>query len=417
MANLPCVRGILRVPFFIEFVFRPGLFSRRPGRSCLIESKFVNLFNINKQLSTHGARLEKWIGKEQAAAISKSMERWYGGPIAIAGVPGNVFAHKGGDFRGPIRSGQFICAKEFVKMRAKSALQRFGHKQRTQLNAGFASLSDLIAEATTGKARYFMFNKLGTGGSATASNSLWRLGTQPPVGTAPAAAPGGTVFTDASTGAFPFTNPGGGDTQHFVKGEVSTTIAANTLLLYDLLFGCLKTMNSTATEAVTGVPTRYQSITSTDMDYAGGNFLFIQAGGTSLAAGAHNWTVCTYLDQGGNASTLPSIAGITGQVTDRLDQPLGTWFAPLEAGDTGIQALTQMQCSALIATGEIWFMIGHPIAFMPCPVANQICQLDGIMTAFNLVRIFDDAALAFLEVTKPTTGTASYTGQWMSVSG
>lgn len=377
----------------------------------------MKLFHIIKERSTHGARLERWLGKEHVAQISESMRLWHGGPIAVAGVPGNVWVHRGGDFRGSIRSGQFICAKEFVKMRARSALQRFGQKQRTHLNAGFASLSDLIAEATTGKARYFSFNKAGTGGSVSASNSLWRLGTQPSAGTAPAAAPGGTAFTDASTGAFPFTNPGGGDTQHFVKGEVSTTIAANTLLLYDLIFGVSKTMNSTATEAVTGLPTRYQSTTSTDMNYAGGNFLFIQAGGTSLAAGAHNWTVCTYLDQGGAASTLPSVAGITGQVTDRLDLPLATWFAPLEAGDTGIQALTQMQCSALLATGEVWFMIGHPIAFMPCPVASQVCQVDGIMTAFNLVRIFDDAALAFLEVTKPTTGTAAYTGMFTSVSG
>lgn len=378
----------------------------------------MNLFNIIKERSTHGARLERWLGKEEVERISASMLDWYGPPIAVAGVPGNVWAHAGGDFRGPIHSGQFICMKEFVKMRAKAAIQRYGQKQRTHLNAGFSSLSDLIQEATTGKSRYFNFQKTGPTGQVIGSaNSLWRVGTMPAAGTGPGNAPGGTVFTDASTGAFPFTNPGGGDTQHFVKGEASASVAANTLLLYDLIFGCNKTMNDTNTEAVTGVPTRYQSTTATDMDYAGGNFLFIQVGGTNLAGTAHNWTVCTYLDQGGAASTLPSIAGAASQSADRIDHPLNQWFAPLEAGDSGVQALTQMQCSAAVATGVIWFMIGHPIAIMPCPIANMLCVTDGIMTAFNLVRIFDDAALAFLEISKPATTATSYLGMVTSVSG
>ena len=377
----------------------------------------MNLFNIIKQRATHGARLERWLGKDKVERISKSMKNWYAGPIAVAGVPGNVWAHAGGDFRGPIRSGQFICAKEFVKMRARAAIQRYGQKQRAHLNAGFASLSDLIAEATTGKARYFPFTKTGSNGAVGRSNSLWALGAHPGIGDAPGAAPGGTAFTDATTGAFPFSNPAGGDTQHFVKGEVVSDIAGNTLLLYDLIFGVAKTINDTATEAVTGVPTRYQSTTATDMNYAGGNFLFVQVGLTSLAATAHNWTVCTYLDQGGAASTLPSLTGVSGNGIHRFDHPTDQWFAPLESGDVGVQALTQMQCSALVATGVIWFMIGHPIAFMPCPVVDQMSVTDGIMTAFNLVRIFDDAALAFIEVQKPAVTATTYSGQFMSVAG
>jgi len=378
----------------------------------------MKLFNIIKERSTHGARLENWLGADQVKSISDSMTHWYGGPIAVAGVPGSVWAHKGGDFRGPIRSGQVLSLMEWTKMRTRRVIQSFGYQQRQRLNAGFASLSDLILEATTGKARYFLFNKQGVAASTVgASNSLWRLGVTPSVGDTPGAAPGGTAFTDASGGAFPFTNPAGGDTQHFVKGEMMATVIGNNLLLYDLLFGCAKTINSVATEAVSGVPSRYQSTTPTDMDYAGGNFMFVQVGATNLAAGAHNWTVCTYTDQGGAGSTLPSIAGVSGQTADRMDLAVNNWFMPLAAGDTGIQTLTQMQCSAAIATGEIWFMIGHPIAFMPCPVANQLLITDGIMTAFNLVRIFDDAALAFLEANKPATNSTTYIGQFMTVAG
>ena len=54
-------------------------------------------------------------------------------------------------------------------------------------------------------------------------------------------------------------------------------------------------MNSTATEAVTGVPTRYQSTTASAEDY----IPEITSASSSwrhraLAATAHNWTTCTY---------------------------------------------------------------------------------------------------------------------------
>lgn len=223
--------------------------------------------------------------------------------------------------------------------------------------------------------------------------------------------------TDATTGAFLFTNPTGGDTQHFVLAEVLASVAGNTLLLYDRLFAVAKTMNSTATEAVTGVPTRYASTTSTDWDYAGGNFLFVECG-TALPATAHNWTTCLYTDQDGNTgATLPSLTGNSSCIINRLDHPTSQWFAPLASGDTGIYALTQMQCSASVATGAIDFVMGHPIAFVPCPLANYLSIIDGINSAFNLHRVADDACLAFLEVIKSATGATTYAGKFRTVAG
>ena len=159
------------------------------------------------------------------------------------------------------------------------------------------------------------------------------------------------------------------------------------------------------------------SIVATDPDYIGGNFLFVEVGGTALAATAHNWTVCTYLDQANAASTMPSLTGNSSAIVRRLDHPVGQWFAPLATGDVGIKALTQMQCSAAVLTGVINFVIGHPIAFMPCPAANLVCVTDGINTAFNLARVFDNAALAFLEITKPATTATNYTGSFTLVHG
>lgn len=376
------------------------------------------------RLATHSQRLENWIPREDLEHISSQMKDWYGPPIALGNVPGQVYATKGGDFRGHIEGGSeaglFQKAYDRARRMEAHAARRFSHwlakqQQGLQLNTGFASLSDLISEAAAGKSLTQAFQKVGTTGVVAATNSLWGVGAQPAAGANGAAAPGGTPHTDATTGGFPFANPSGSDTQHFVSGYALSSIAGNTLLLYDRLFGVAKTINSTATEAVTGVPTRYQN--TSGQDYAAGNFLFIECLGV-LANTAHNWTVCTYTDQDGNAAaTLPSVTGNAANIVNRLDMPISTWFCPLATGDFGIKLLTQMQCSALVATGTIGFVIGHPIAWFPCPIANLIFPVDGLQSAFQLERIFDDACLSFLEVCKPATTATTYTGTFKSVSG
>jgi hypothetical protein len=70
-----------------------------------------------------------------------------------------------------------------------------------------------------------------------------------------------------------------------------------------------------------------------------------------------------------------------------------------------------------VATGTGNACIGHPIAWMPCPIANIVCPVDGINTAFNLTRIFDSACLAFLEVIKPSTTATTYNGMFTTVAG
>jgi hypothetical protein len=206
------------------------------------------------------------------------------------------------------------------------------------------------------------------------------------------------------------------DTRHIVAAGAVASVAGNTLLLYDRIFQVNKTMSSTATEAVTGVPTRYQSTTPGAQDSAEGNFLFVEVG-AALGATAHNWTVCQYTDQGGTGGvSLPSLTGNASAIVNRLDHPASQWFAPLASGDTGIQQLDQMQCSASV-TGTINFVIGHPLCWIPIPIANLFCEVDGINTSFNLVRIFDDAALALLEVMKPSTTATTYNACVTTVAG
>lgn len=364
-------------------------------------------------MHTHSDRLERWLGREAVASVSRSMRGFYW-PIAMHGVPGAVYAMPGGDFVGEIRGGSEASAAD----RALDTLRRVRRNRfarsamsRRQLGA-FANLSALINAATGGKAQNLTFQKVGSAVSAVGgAEDLFYVGNLPSAGGAGAATPGGTSPTNATTGALAFANPANANTAHFVTGYVTGSVVANTLLLYDRLFSVLKTASSSATESVTGTFSRYQSQTATDPDYIGGNFCFPSISAT-IANTAHNWTVCQYTDQAGNtANSFPSIAGIAAATNLNLvDLAVTNWFMPLAAGDVGVKALTQLQCSSAAITGSVNFNVAHPIAFFPCPVANMVCVADGINTAFNLTLIYDNACLAFLEMPKPATTATTYSG-------
>jgi hypothetical protein len=99
-------------------------------------------------LGTHSSQLERWLGASELERITDAMRDWYGPPIALAGVPGRVFAHKGGDFRGRIKTGlasTLACYAEDRVRRLPGALRRAARKQLSQVNTGFASAPDTIA--------------------------------------------------------------------------------------------------------------------------------------------------------------------------------------------------------------------------------------------------------------------------------
>ena len=374
-------------------------------------------------LATHSGRLERWLGKELVEDLSLAMRDWYGPPIAVANVPGNVWACKGGDFRGRIAAGQVAPLVDYYDQRLRRIVRQASRRQLHSLHAGFSSLEDLISEAKTGgKRRDFVFQKNGAVGTGTGqTGSEWHNGASPAAAAAAAAAPGGGVPDRTTTGAFPFNNPTGGDTQHFVGGRVGAIANGSpslaNVLLYDRLFEVSITMNSVAAESITGVPTRYQSSTRSDPNFAGGNFAFPEVR-TQLANTAHNWTGCRYRDQDGNdAITFPTVAGINLANQSRLDMVNPNWFMPLAAGDDGVKDLDQSQMDAAVSTGAIEWVIGHPIAFLPVPAVVGLMEDDGIVTSFNLVRIFDDAALALLNVFRDTNNATTLHGYFTTVSG
>lgn len=358
--------------------------------------------------STHSGRLERWLGPERIQDLVQATSGvgWYGPPIHILDLPGSVRIGRDGDFIGPFERGVYASALDALEQAARRALRV---PRSSGLHAGFTSISDALSRASGGFSRQRNFNKVGATGVVAVTNSLHKLGPQPIAGTAGSAAPGGRALVDSDTGGFLFDNPAAGS-YRLTGADVSASVLGNTLLLYDRLFDVAKNVGSTATEAVTGVPTRYQSTTTTAEDYIGGNFGFVEVGLTALAATAHNWTTCTYTDQANAASTLPSLTGNSAAIAHRLDHPVMQWFAPLQSGHTGIKAWTQMQLSAVLATGLINFVIGHPIGFLSMPLANTLFPFDWLTNRNQAPRIFDDAYLAFLEICKPATTATTYTG-------
>ena len=361
----------------------------------------------------HSQRLERWLGTEKVEQLSRNFRDWYGPPVNLTDVPGSVWVTKGGEFVGQFDRGFAVSAVEALDAWVKRLWRESGRVQHGYAAAGFASISDALARASGGYSQNLngCINKASSSSVSGNAFSLWQSTGAPGAGAAGSAAPGGRAPTSATTGAMLFNNPSGSDTLHLTGADMASSVVNNSLLLYDRIFDVAKTMNSTATEAVTGVPTRYQSTTATADDYIGGNFLFMEVQ-TTLAATAHNWTTCLYTDQGGTTGvTLPSVTGISAGQAQRFDMPINTWFAPLASGDSGIGALTQMQCSAAVATGAVNFVIGHPIGVMMFPIAAALLPFDWLTNRKQAPRIFSGACLALAELPKPSATGSTYSGQ------
>ena len=405
------------------------------------------MHQLSRGRATHADKLERWLGKEQVERISRDFRNFYW-PVPVNGVPGKVFVMPGGDFAGEIAAGSFMSAADGAALTIKKLKARLDAKlkqskalrtladllhaeDRRMLSVGaFASIDAVVAAYTGGKGQQIVFSKTGVASNAIGnSNDLWTRAGWPGAGAAGSAAPGGKAWSKADAGALPYLNGASADSNHYLNWALTASVVNNSLLLYDRLFSVVKTMNSTATEAVSGVPTRYQNATSTNVEYAGGNFITLANPTTVLAATAHNVTaastaVWNYTNQAGttgknlnhNGTAIQTLAGVSACVVGGIDLAVGNWFIPLAAGDIGIASLQQMQLSAAVATGTLDAVIGHPIAVNACPVANLACLDDGLYTAMNLTNILDDACLSFIELPKPATTATNYSGLLRVVS-
>lgn len=369
-------------------------------------------------LGTHAHRLERWLGNPQyLEQISAAMANWYGPPIPLAGVPGAVYACRGGDFCGPIKGGYFANLADFSAQRLRRILREAVRRNDHRLNAGFTSLSDLISEATTGgKRQDLMFTKAGAAGVAARSNSLFNVGAVPAAGGTGGTTGTGRAVTRTTTGCLTQQNAAGGDQLHVTTITVQGSVAGQMLLLYDRLWDMTHTMTVDPRSCdAANVPTRYQTAA-----LAPGNFFSGEV--TTVLPAATPTITIDYVDQDGNnvtGSALSTIASAAAVNTIPFTAP--NWFYPLASTDQGLRSLQNsanaVNLSAAMASGVVTWFIGHPLAFIPCPAANTPVIIDGINSAFNLSRVYDDAGLCFLEIAKSATTATNWWGSITLVSG
>jgi hypothetical protein len=365
--------------------------------------------------ATHSGHLERWLGADVVEQTHQTFSTWYGPPVALHGVPGNVYVTGGGQFVGRIDAGSELSATD-VAAAVIARNQRLRFKEHAYRQRGaFSTLSALIQAMSGGKGQQLIFTKTGIAANATAnSNELWTRGSMPAAGAAGAAAPGGTATTNSTTGHWGFANPATANSGHFMGGQFISGTTNHGLMIIDQLFRVAKTMNSTATEAVTGTFSRYQSGTATAGDYIGGNFMFPAIPTTVLAGTAHNWLTMQYTDQASNTgNSCASKAGVSACVVGGIDLVAGpaSWFMPLASGDVGVKALTQMQADAAVATGTVDWVVAHPLGYAPSWIANVVCSVDTVTTAVDqLTNVYDNACITAIEPCKPATTATTFAG-------
>ena len=269
--------------------------------------------------------------------------------------------------------------------------------------AALTDLSDLINRQTGGNSgtpENLFFHKVPrvSGVAATApiagrGASLWQYEGMPTGGAVPTSA---AIPTRTTTGALPFTAPGGGR-EKWLIGAAITPSVSGVFLLYDRLFhiGGLSATLTTAQTVQGSTPTP----ALTRNTGGAGNFAFYEIY-TAIGLTATTLTM-TYTDQDGNTGQTSTInIGGTGFREVTRAQRI-----PLAAGDSGLRAIQQVQLTASTATaGNFGITIAQPLAWIPVGAAGVMGWRDYTTGLPGIPAIDPNACLALLFI--PSAATA-----------
>lgn len=233
-----------------------------------------------------------------------------------------------------------------------------------------------VIAALPGQQQAFSKNTA-TGKGAGSWHSLWTVAGQPGAGAAPGSV-NGAIPTDATAGAFPFTNPTGGLLSYLLRLFASGT-QMGTVTLYDRLWH-----NSGLSATVTTL----QSITQpalTRYTTGEGNELWVEIYTSTTAAAT---ATVIYTNQAGIGSRSTTVAIPASTVAGQMIP------VPLAAGDTGVRSVQSVQLSGSMTAGNWGLTLLHDIASFPIPAANSGVAFD--VYDLGMPQILDDACLAFL---------------------
>lgn len=260
----------------------------------------------------------------------------------------------------------------------------------------FSTINALIA-ALPGQR--MAFTKATVTSVAGAWSSLWGAGGMPGAGALSIGnTTTGLIPTDATAGAFPFTNPVAPAQSHIGRCAASSS-SVGTVTIYDRVWhgGSYTSANGTISANTT---------TAVDRPADGGELELWAEIATALSATATTITV-TYVNQDGVGSRTATVTLLASSIASRM------YPFVLQAGDTGIRQITNIAGSAA-PTGTFNLVILRRLAEIPIALAAVAGQFD--FGQLGMPRIYDDSCLALMMHTN-TTSTGALSGSFDIVQG
>jgi len=270
--------------------------------------------------------------------------------------------------------------------------------------AALTDLSDLInrmSGGNSGTPENIFFHKVPrtagaavTGPIAGRGASLWIYDGMPAAGATPGAT---SIPNKTTTGAIPFTAPGGGREKLLIGASV-TPVIAGVYLLYDRLLH-VGGLNATLTTDQT-VQGTTPSPALTRNTGGVGNMAFYEV--YSLIGSTATTLTMTYTDQDGNTgqtSTI-SIGGTGFREVTRMQR------IPLAAGDSGIRAIDKIALTATTgAAGNFGVTIAQPLAWIPVGAGGSMGWRDYTTGLPGIPAIDSNACLALMYIPNVATAT------------
>lgn len=256
--------------------------------------------------------------------------------------------------------------------------------------AGFASMDDLLDEATTnGKEYAFDWFKYGPAAKANGVwTRLWASSGMPGAGGEPSATPGDAFTNVAGSINFPNQSP---DHKHFFTfGGVATQDCV--LMVYDRLTGV---------GGVSIATTGNKTIDTVALPrYAGTDALGVQVWievTTAVSAGTPAITLNSYTAQDG--TTGRSGAALTLSATPTAH---AMYQLPLQSGDLGVRSVETINVGVAGTSGVVNVVLVKPLVQIPL-IASQWNEVSLVSQLHSLPRVYDGASLGFAFLASTTT--------------
>jgi hypothetical protein len=213
--------------------------------------------------------------------------------------------------------------------------------------------------------------------------SLWAAAGQPGLGSLSIGnTTTGLIPTDATDGAFPFTN----STNSYLARAAAGSSSVGTLIIYDRLWHAGSFTSSNGTINAT-------DSTPIDRDSTGaGAEIWVEIA-TALSAVATTITL-TYTNQAGTGSRTATCVVPASAIINRM------FPFTMAAGDTGIRSIENVAGSAA-PTGTLNLVILRRLACIPMSVAAVFGAQNFAGTGFP--RIYDNACIAMMMNSNTTT--------------